>query len=602
MKKPGLIASINFILDKRQKKQFFWLGVLIFIGGILETLGVSALFSAITVVLNPVQLMSIIERNKYLSAIHTFLGISNFRQLAAVIMVGIVVIFVIKNLFAMFLAYHQSSFIAFNKIKMTSRVLREFLNRPYEDYLGTDIPTVFRMVGVDIPKCFALILAVLQLASEAVVAILLFIILVWVDWQFTLLVMALFGGVTIFFLKVLRPIINKVGSENHEIEAQTSRWRHYSVYGLKDIKVLNRTDFFVGKYDDSGHIAARTMRTYTVLNNTPRLLVETVFIVGVFAFVFALMASGTAYDEMAVTMTLFGAAALRMLPSFTRMNTYFSEIAFNKPAFEYIFDNLNEGMRIDADLAEQKKKSLSPKLILKDEIALNKITYAYPGTDKYIFSAASMRVPFGKAVGIIGASGAGKSTIVDILLGLLRAQAGTITCDGRDIYENYESWLSSIGYIPQAIYLIDESIRDNIAFGIGGDIINEERIWQVLREAQLDEFVRELPEGLSTHIGEQGVRLSGGQRQRIGIARALYHNPDILVFDEATSALDSETEADVMDAINSFYGKKTMIVIAHRLNTIAHCDIVYKVEDGKLVETVLDRGRQIAAPTMEAAK
>ncbi|MDR2546868.1 MAG: ATP-binding cassette domain-containing protein [Lachnospiraceae bacterium] len=587
MKKKGLIKSISIILDKKQRRHFYFLGVLILVGGFLEMVGVTALFSAIAVVLSPGDLLIIIEQNKYLLAIYNYLGINDFRHLALVIMIGIIIVFVIKNLFALYLAYQQSSFIAFNKIKMTARVLREFLNRPYEAYLGADIPTVFRMVGVDIPKCFSLILAVLQLAGEVVVATLLFALLIVADWQFTLLVMALFGGVTIFFLKVLRPVINRVGVENHLVEAQTSRWRHYTVYGLKDIKVLNRAKFFIGRYEESGEIAARTMRTYTVFNHTPRLLVETVFIIGVFAFVFALLASGSTQVDMATTMALFGAAALRMLPSFTRINTFFSEIAFNKPAFQYIVENLEEGMKVDADVAEMKQKSLSPKLVLRDEIALNGITYAYPGTSKLIFDDASMKVPYGKSVGIMGVSGAGKSTIVDILLGLLRAQVGTITCDGRNIYENYESWLSSIGYIPQSIYLVDESIRDNIAFGLSGNQIDEARIWEVLKEAQLDQFVKELPEGLETNIGDQGIRLSGGQRQRIGIARALYHNPEILVFDEATSALDNETEQAVMDAINNFYGRKTMIIIAHRLNTIAKCDIIYKVIDGKLEETAL---------------
>ena len=221
-------------------------------------------------------------------------------------------------------------------------------------------------------------------------------------------------------------------------------------------------------------------------------------------------------------------------------------------------------------------------MVLDDKIELNNITFHYPDSEQLIFNDAHMEVKKGQSVGIMGPSGAGKSTIVDILLGLLHAQTGEITCDGISIFKNYESWLAQIGYIPQAIYLIDESIRDNIAFGIDADKIDEERIWQVLKEAQLDEFIKSLPDGLDTTIGDRGIRLSGGQRQRIGIARALYNNPEILVFDEATSALDNETEAAVMDAINSFHGKKTMVIIAHRLNTIANCDVIYKVEGGKI--------------------
>ena len=190
-------------------------------------------------------------------------------------------------------------------------------------------------------------------------------------------------------------------------------------------------------------------------------------------------------------------------------------------------------------------------------------------------------------LGIMGPSGAGKSTIVDILLGLLKVRTGSILCDGVDIFDNYPAWLSRIGYIPQSIYLVDEPIRNNIAFGIADSEIDDARIWDALEEAQLAAFIRGLPEGLDTAIGDRGVRLSGGQRQRLGIARALYHNPEILVFDEATSALDNETEAAVMDAINSFHGRKTMIIIAHRLNTIEKCDMIYKVDAGKITRTVL---------------
>lgn len=290
---------------------------------------------------------------------------------------------------------------------------------------------------------------------------------------------------------------------------------------------------------------------------------------------------------MVSTVSAFGVAAMRVLPSVNRINTYITQISYTQPSLDFVYQNLQEGMKTDAMLAERKAKAQKEKLRLEHQIELNHISFHYPDSDKDIFTDAHMVVPKGKSVGIIGTSGAGKSTVVDILLGLLHAQEGEITCDGVDIFKNYESWLAQVGYIPQSIYLVDESIRDNIAFGIDKDKINEKRIWEVLAEAQLKEFVEELPEGLDTTIGDRGVRLSGGQRQRIGIARALYHDPEILVFDEATSALDNDTEAAVMDAVNSFHGKKTMIIIAHRLNTIEKCDIVYKVEDRKLVETSL---------------
>ena len=430
-------------------------------------------------------------------------------------------------------------------------------------------------------------LSLIQLASEVVVSGLIFVMMLILDAEMTLFVIVLFGVLTLLIIKVFKPRLNKIGSKNQSIQSRIAKWRIQAIYGLKDVKVLNREEFFVRNYYESGKVGANVATTYAVLNNMPRLLIETVFIVGMLGFLMLFIKGGGDMSLMVSTVSAFGVAAMRVLPSVNRINTYITQISYTQPSLDFVYQNLQEGMKTDAMLAERKAKAQKEKLRLEHQIELNHISFHYPDSDKDIFTDAHMVVPKGKSVGIIGTSGAGKSTVVDILLGLLHAQEGEITCDGVDIFRNYESWLAQVGYIPQSIYLVDESIRDNIAFGIDKDKINEKRIWEVLAEAQLKEFVEELPEGLDTTIGDRGVRLSGGQRQRIGIARALYHDPEILVFDEATSALDNDTEAAVMDAVNSFHGKKTMIIIAHRLNTIEKCDIVYKVEDRKLVETRL---------------
>ncbi len=587
MEKVSLFTKLSYILDKKQKRQFIILGIMIFIGGALETLGVSAMIPVVTVIMDPEQLMGFIRQYDILQSLYDFLHIQNSKQLILTLLMALMAIYVIKNVYSLFLTYRQNTFITRTRNKMISRVMREFLNRPYEAYLGADIPTVFRITDSDIPQSFALLLAMLQLASELVVSILIFGVLVMANWKMTLFIILIFGGMTLIIIKVLKPRLNKIGKKNQDIQSRIAKWRIQAIYGLKDVKVLNREEFFIRNYYESGKIGANVARNYAVLNNAPRLLIETVFIVSILAFISVFVLNGGDTTSLVSTLAAFGIAAIRVMPSFTRINTYVTEISYTQPSLDYLYQNLQEGMKTDAHIAAEKERAKSAKLSLQDKIELKGITFAYPGTDKNIFTAAGMEVPKGKSVGIIGTSGAGKSTIVDILLGLLHAQEGKITCDGRDIFENYESWLAQIGYIPQSIYLVDESIRDNIAFGIDRDKIDEKRLWEVLAEAQLEEFVKELPEGLDTTIGDRGVRLSGGQRQRIGIARALYHNPEILVFDEATSALDNDTEKAVMDAINSFHGKKTMIIIAHRLNTIAKCDLIYKVEKEKLIVTAI---------------
>lgn len=587
MKQPNLLQKINAIFDRKQKRQLVVLGVMIFIGGFLETLGVSAMIPVVTVLLTPEQIQGYIDRYEILQKVCDTLHITGVGQLTVSLLLLLMAVYVIKNLYILFLTYKQNTFITRNRNNMISRVMAEFLNRPYEKYLGADIPTVFRITDSDIPQTFSLMLALLSLASEVVVSFLIFLVLLLQDVKMTLLIVLIFGLLTLLIIKLFKPRLNRIGAKNQALQSRIAKWRIQATYGLKDVKVLNREEFFVRNYYETGKLGANVARNYAVLNNTPRLLIETVFIVSMLGYIAIYISGGGDVTGMMTTIATFGVAAIRVLPSVNRINTYITEIAYTTPSLDFVYENLQEGMKTDAMLAERRANSQTEKLKLDKEIALNHISFHYPDSDRNIFTDAHMTVPKGKSVGIMGTSGAGKSTIVDILLGLLHAQEGTITCDGVDIFRNYESWLAQIGYIPQSIYLIDESIRDNIAFGIDEDRIDEKRIWEVLEEAQLKEFVEELPEGLDTTIGDRGVRLSGGQRQRIGIARALYHDPEILVFDEATSALDNDTEAAVMEAVNSFHGKKTMVIIAHRLNTIEKCDIVYKVENEKIVETSL---------------
>ena len=588
-KKAGLLQEIAYLFDRRQLIQLAGLAVLILIGGILETLGVSMMLPLVQAIMSPDEIME----NELVGWIAALLHIDSSRNLILWMLGVTIFLFIFKNAYLLFQTYVQNTFVTRNRNRMISRVMREFLNRPYEDYLGADIPTVFRLTDSDIPNAFQLILVLIQMTTEIVVAVSICLVLVvWVSPAISVGCGALFLGMTLMITKVLKPRLNAIGKKNQAIQSRIAKWRIQSIYGLKDVKVLHREEFFVRNYYESGAVGANVARNYAVMNNTPRLLIETVFIAAMLSFIFLFIVQGGDITLLFSQLTAFAAAAVRVMPATNRINTYLSEIAYAQPCLDYLYENLTENMKQDVNgsvtgLTGEQEQEKEP-LTLEDKIVLDHISFTYPNTDKPIFTDAHMEVRKGQSVGIMGPSGAGKSTIVDILLGLLRVQEGTITCDGANIFDNYPSWLSKIGYIPQSIYLIDESIRDNIAFGIDADKIDDHRIWEVLEEAQLKSFVEELPEGLETTIGDRGVRISGGQRQRLGIARALYHNPEILVFDEATSALDGDTEAAVMEAVNSFHGKKTMVIIAHRLNTIEKCDIIYKVENEKITQTALE--------------
>ncbi len=591
-KKVSLFSKLRYIFDRKQKGQLVVLAVLILIGGIFETFSVSMMIPVMTGILDPNAMQDVIEKYSALKRIVKFFNLGVDAEFAKKLAVAMIILFFVKNVYQIFLIHRQNTFITRARNDMISRVMREFLNRPYEDYLGADIPTVFRITDSDIPRTFTLMLSLLSLATELIVSIGLGAVILIMQPMMTIICVIVFILLTLFNSKLLKPRLNKIGKENQETQSRIAKWRLQAIYGLKDVKVLNRQDFFIRNYYESGKVGADLARDYAVMNNIPRILIETIFVTVILVYVlFSMLTSGNTKDVLA-QLTAIGLAAVRIMPAVNRINTYLAEIAYNQYSLDFVYNNLTDSMKTDKAMRAERAAIAGPELHLEKEIEIKDITFAYPDAETNIFTGANMVVPKGKSVGIIGPSGAGKSTVVDIILGLLHVQSGEILCDGSNIFSNYDSWLAQIGYIPQTIYMVDESIRENIAFGIDADKIDEDRIWEVMEEAQLADFVKSLPEGLDTKIGDRGVRLSGGQRQRIGIARALYHNPEILVFDEATSALDNETEAAVMEAVNSFHGKKTMIIIAHRLNTIENCDIIYEVKDEKITKTTLE-GRNV---------
>lgn len=578
-----MIKKMRYILDRRQKIQICLLGILIFVSGLLETVSVSGVLPIVWVIMDPAKS----QENKWIRLAMGILGIDSIEKFIVPLLAAMIVLYAVKNVFLLFMINVQNKFIAFNRNKLISQVLREFLNRPYEFYLDADIPTVFRLTDSDIPNVFHILMSMISLVSEVIVFALLCVVMILTDWKLLLLMIVVFGLLSVVILKVLRPRLTEMGTKNQALQSRIAKWRIQAIYGIKDVKVLHREGFFADNYESSGKIGAGYSKRYSVMNNLPRLLIETIFIASILGYIIVYILTGNDVSTIIPMLSAFGLAAIRMMPSVNRINTYLADISYYRPCLDYVYENMNIN-----EISRRNNQTLRPvdsskTMELRDKIELKGIVYAYPNTDKLIFDRADMVVPYGKSVGIMGPSGAGKSTIVDILLGLLTIHQGRILCDGVDVFDNYPAWLAQIGYIPQSIYLVDEPVRNNIAFGIADDEIDDARIWDALEEAQLAEFIRGLPEGLDTAIGDRGVRISGGQRQRLGIARALYHNPEILVFDEATSALDNETEAAVMEAINSFHGRKTMIIIAHRLNTIEKCDIIYKVDGGKITRTTL---------------
>ena len=578
-----IIKKLRILLDRKQKMSMVGLIFLMIIGAFLQTAGVGMLVQVVSVVIDPES----IEKSGIVRSFYDFLGCQDFQTFSVTVMALLIGVFIVKNTFLFVQLKLTFGFVYKNQFATSERMMRNYLRRGYEYFLNADTAVVQRSITSDVNNMYALVLALLQLMSDGVVSLFVVAFCFVTNGVMTVLLGAALVVLMLAVKKVLKPIMHKAGEDNQNYYSGLFKWISQTVQGIKEVKIACREQYFVDEYCKCGAGYVNAVQKNSLYNNIPKLLIETVCIAVMVTYMIVLTVSGTSAENMLEVLSTLAAAAFVLLPAVNRINNQINAIAYAEPCFMSVSDNLQEEINdanVDMSFAAVDQK----KLEIRKSIELKDIVYAYPNTDRLIFDRANLTIPIGASVGLVGTSGAGKSTIVDILLGLLEVQEGHICADGIDVKSQYRSFLKNIGYIPQMIFMLDDTIRRNIAFGIPDEEIDEQRVWEVLEEAQLEEFVRSLPEGLGTGIGERGIRLSGGQRQRIGIARALYHDPEILILDEATSALDNDTEKAIMDSINRFQGRKTLIIIAHRLQTIEKCDLVYRVENG---QAKLERGK-----------
>lgn len=578
----SVIKKFDKLLNTKQKSRLAILAVVTVIGAFLEVIGVSLMLPLITAIMQP----DIIKTNKYIAYVCEILDLHSHRTFVIVCIVAVIFIFIFKDLFLMMEYYIQARFVFNNQFAMQQRMLSGFIGRPYEFFLSAESGEILRVIQSDVTNTYLLLTNLLGMFTEMVVSLAITVTIFVIDPIMTSFVIAMMIVVVITISKFIKPILKRKGEERHVHYALMYKWLLQSITGIKEVKVSSKEEFFEENFELSGKRYISAEKWSTVFSNIPRLMIEMVSVCSTLAFIAFMIYKGKEIEALVPTLGAFAMAAMKLMPSANRIVGAINQVAFYEPSLNKLIMDI-EMFEGDEDKYVNYRKTnenkLENKLTFNDKIELKGITYRYQNSDKVILNKADMTVPIGKSVGIVGASGAGKTTAVDLLLGVLLAKEGEILADGVSVMENYSEWLSHIGYIPQSIFMLDDDIKSNIAFGVKKEEQDEEKVWEAIREAQLETFVSGLKDGIHTQIGERGMRLSGGQKQRIGIARALYSNPEVLVFDEATSALDSETEAAVMSSINSLHGKKTMIIIAHRLQTIKECDLVYKVENGKII-------------------
>lgn len=551
--------------------------IMILVGTVVECIGVTAIMPLVSVVVDE----NLIRSDEKYIFLGKLLNINTQEQFVFSLSVLLIVVYLVKNIYLILEYDCQYRFIYNNQARMSERVFRTYINEEYLFHVNKNIAELQRNTVSDIVRFYSVVLAFVQLATEAAVCMALIIYLSICDWTVTLLIA---GIIMLFYLGFFIGTKNysiKLGKMEREVSVLQNKCLLQSFGGIKDVKVTNTEEYFIKNFKNNAIRSAILTRKSSMLAIIPRPIIESLCICGLLMIVAIRVLFGMDMSKMIPLLSMFAVAAFRMLPAFNRISGYVHTILVGKSAVDDLYkdivdvDNISERLKENNEIIE---------LDINSGISVRNVSFKYPNSESYVLENISFDLPSKKSVAFIGTSGAGKTTLADIILGVLKPESGGVFVDNVNVYENEKSWHNIIGYIPQTIYLVDDSVRSNVAFGIEREDIDDNRVWKALEQAQLADFVRTLPNGLNTEVGDRGVRLSGGQRQRIGIARALYNEPKLLILDEATSALDNATEEAVMSAIDYFHGNITMIIIAHRLTTIKNCDIVFEISDGKAIE------------------
>lgn len=545
----------------------------------LETLGVSAIIPFVLVLFSPEEMLE----NKYVKMISDIFGVADYHSLLLVTAALIVGIYLFKNIILLVFKYFQGKFHNDIECTLTIKLYTMFMNRPYAYYLNANTADVIRGITNDIAQVAQVLDGFLGVFSEGFTILLIGIFVVYMD---PLMALGLIGTAVLLVLVFafgFKRKTTELGIICRDVFAGRNKTVMESVAGYKEISVYQKKKYFIDDYSRISKYAAEKNTLNLFIMIVPYYVIETVFIASLLGLTCYKISTGANTATYATLISTLVVAAVRILPSISNISRSFSILTYNHVGLDAAYDNIVEvRQKRPEEFLNTVPAPGEDEITFDKDIVLKDVSFRYPNTDTDVFSDVNVTINKNDSVAFVGESGAGKTTLLDVLLGLLEPHKGEVLMDGRDVGSIPFAWARTIGYVPQSVYMIDDTIRKNIAFGLSEEDIDDNKVWEVLKEAQLDDFVRNLPDGLDTMVGERGIRFSGGQRQRISIARALYHDPSILVLDEATSALDNETEKEVMRSIDGLHGKMTIIIVAHRLSTIENCDIVYRVGDGRL--------------------
>ena len=575
------LKKLSFILTKEQKRYCVLIFFMSLVAALFETVGVSVIIPVIQAVVSTDELM----QQPYMRPIIDFFRIETSVGAIILVCIGVGIVYVIKN--AYFVMYSWASARFSNKIRreLAVKVLQTYMKQGYIFFVENNSSRLIRGISTDVNSVQAVVTNFFSFICKALIIACMMLFIIISSPIMALWIVCLIAFCFVVSQLIFRRPMRRYGESSREYAFRASQASLEAIQGNKEVLVFDRQDYFVNEYLKNMIGFNNSEVQMAVASVAPNYLIEVVCILGLLIAVAIQIIVTDNPGNLITQMATIAVAAFRILPSLGVLLGNVNTIVFNGPGLASAYDTLQMVKELENEGCNdnKRKQTVDREVHLQKELVLSNISYAYPRTSKNVIDKLSMTIPKGASVGFIGSSGAGKTTLADIILGLLKPQSGEILMDGTDIEEMGRAWHYVIGYVPQSIYMVDASIRRNVAFGIDEILIDDEKVWKALEMAQLKEFVEKLPDGIQTNVGEWGVQLSGGQRQRIAIARALYNEPDIIVLDEATAALDNETENAVMESIEALQKVKTLIIVAHRLTTIRKCDTIYEIADGKAI-------------------
>jgi len=576
---PEEFHKLRRLFSRGEKFKIILLFVMMMIAAALEVIGIGMIPVFVSIVATPDRVLEHDTWGPLLERI----GIEGSRDLLIYGATTLIVVFLLKNLYVVAYRYIEARFIFNRRYVFSHRLMTAYMQAPYPFYLQRNSNELLRNTTGEVNIMVNQVLSpLLRISKEVIMGLGVVIFLFVLEPLITLFVIMVMGGVAGLFLYLTQKKVKQYGIEAQHYRRDMMKAARQGFSGIKDARVLNRERHLVEIFRRMARRSSTLQMRKKVISDIPRPLIETIAVTGIMAIALIMHLQGRPIVDIVPIVALFGVATVRLMPAIEQSTRHFTELRYNLAAVNPLYDDLSALKAYQQEFRSDRKKKA--KTVLTEKIAIRDLHYHYPNSEEQALNGVSLDIARGSAVAFVGPSGAGKTTIVDVLLGLLEPQKGEILVDGKNIFDSISAWQRNIGYIPQFIYLADDTMRRNIAFALPDDQVDEQKVQRAVEQAQLTELVERLPDGLDTVIGERGARLSGGQRQRIGIARALYHDPQVLVMDEATSALDNITEQQIIQAIDTLKGERTIVMIAHRLTTVMNCDVLYMMENGRITD------------------